>query len=40
MHLTLRRDYSRLVELIKTDDLSTPLYVFNDFEEDFDEDTS
>jgi hypothetical protein len=33
-----RRDYSRLVELIKTDDLSTPLYVFNDFEEDFDED--
>jgi hypothetical protein len=28
-----------LVELIKTDDLSTPLYVFNDFEEDFDEDT-
>jgi hypothetical protein len=34
-----QRDYSRLVELIKTDDLSTPLYVFNDFEEDFDEDT-
>jgi len=32
-------DYSRLVELIKTDDLSTPLYAFNDFEEDFDEDT-
>jgi hypothetical protein len=34
-----QRDYSRLVELIKTDDLSAPLYAFNDFEEDFDEDT-
>jgi len=34
-----QRDYSRLVEFIKTDDKPSPLYVFNDFEEDFDEDS-
>jgi len=32
-------DYSRLVEFIKIEDKAAPLYVFNDFEEDFDEDS-
>jgi hypothetical protein len=34
-----QRDYSRLVEFIKAEDKSKPLYAFNDFEEGFDEDS-
>ena len=34
-----QRDYSQLVEFIKIDDKTAPLYVFNDFEEDFDADS-
>ena len=29
-------DYTRLLELIQLDDQQQPLYVFNDFEEEFD----
>ena len=32
-------DYTRLFELIQLDDLHQPLYVFNDFEEEFDKDS-
>jgi hypothetical protein len=34
-----QREYSQLVEFIKIDDKTAPLYVFNDFEEDFDADS-
>ena len=34
--VVLHRDYSRLVELIKIEDKQKPLYVFHDFEDDFD----
>ena len=30
-------DYTRLLEFIQLDDQQQPLYVFNDFEEEFDE---
>ncbi|MEE4264752.1 MAG: hypothetical protein V2I56_18860 [Desulfobacteraceae bacterium] len=35
----LKTDYSRLVELIKIEDKQLPLYVFQDFENDFDEES-
>jgi hypothetical protein len=34
-----QREYFQLVEFIKIDDKTAPLYVFNDFEEDFDADS-
>ena len=34
--VVLHTDYSRLVELIKIEDKQKPLYVFHDFEDDFD----
>ena len=34
-----QREYSQLVEFIKFDDKTAPLYVFNDFEEDFNADS-
>ena len=34
-----QREYSPLVDYIEIKDRSTPLYVFNDFEEDFDEES-
>jgi hypothetical protein len=36
-NLLFSQDYSHLVELIKLEDRETPLYVFNDFENEFDE---
>jgi hypothetical protein len=35
-HAEVADDYSRLLELIQLDDRQQPLYVFNDFEEEFD----
>ena len=35
-HAEVTDDYSRLLELIQLDDRQQPLYVFNDFEEEFD----
>lgn len=36
-HAEVAGDYSRLLELIQLDDQQEPLFVFNDFEEEFDE---
>jgi len=38
-NLLFSQDYSRLVELIRLEDRENPLYVFNDFENEFDEDS-
>jgi hypothetical protein len=35
-HAEVTEDYSRLIDLILLDDQQQPLYVFNDFEEEFD----
>jgi hypothetical protein len=35
----VKREYSPLVDYIELEDRSTPLYVFNDYEEDFDEES-